>query len=269
MKFAARLASVRIGAPISTPTSAHVPHAMIAARSSAAGTPTYADAVSCDPTWPTVTPAGSPVAAATSGSRGPTGSPGWAIGGKIERGSPSSSIRSVAQSRVATSNSPVVDAFVASAATTPVSRWPMRSGISSIRSARGERRRGRARRPAGRRVLMPRNCTPVRCVQPLRRDDRVDAGDRGRPARVAVVERLAERRPGRVDQPVVDRPRVDARSRRGRRRSRDRPRRARSGSRRRSPRCPSAGRRRASTGPFGKRWTSSSVDACRGRSARR
>ena len=106
VKFAARLASVRIGAPISTPTSAQVPHAMIAARSSAAGTPTYADAVSCDPTWPTVTPVGSPAAAATSGSRGPTVSPGWAIRGKIERGSPSSSIRSVAQSRVATSNRP-------------------------------------------------------------------------------------------------------------------------------------------------------------------
>ena len=50
VKFAARPASVRIGASSSTPTRPQVPHEIHAAPSPSAGTATTAEAVSCDPT---------------------------------------------------------------------------------------------------------------------------------------------------------------------------------------------------------------------------
>ena len=122
VKFAARLASVRIGRSSSTPTSAQVPQAMYANCSPSAGTPTTADAVSCEPTWASTGAVARPASATTSGRIGPTISPGRLVGRRIARGSPSSSSRSVAQPRRSMSNSPVVEPFVSSAAITPVSQ---------------------------------------------------------------------------------------------------------------------------------------------------
>ena len=50
VKFAVRLASVSTGRSSSTPTSDHVPQEMYAKSGYVAGTPTTADAVSCEAT---------------------------------------------------------------------------------------------------------------------------------------------------------------------------------------------------------------------------
>jgi hypothetical protein len=63
-------------------------------------------------------------------------SPGWRSGGNSPGGIPAFFIRSTAHSRVDTSSSAVVEAFVTSAPTEPVSQYPSRSGISSrVRAA--------------------------------------------------------------------------------------------------------------------------------------
>ncbi len=98
----------------------------------AAGTPTTADAVSCDPTATTGVEPGSPVASATSGSSRPTTSPGSRSGGRIPTGTSTRSASPVAQERRRTSYSWVVEALVASAPTSPVSQKASRSGTSSI-----------------------------------------------------------------------------------------------------------------------------------------
>ena len=66
---------------------------------------------------------------------GPITSPGRRNGGKIRGGSPAFSISPVAQAWARTSNSDVVEAFVTSAPTCPVSQYASRSGISSMVAA--------------------------------------------------------------------------------------------------------------------------------------
>ena len=100
------------------PTSDHVPLEIYAKSRPRAGTATTADAVSCDPTAIT----GSPAAALTSGTTGPIRVPGWRSAGKIRRGIPAESISGQAQSPVRTSTSCVVDALVSSTPVCPVSQ---------------------------------------------------------------------------------------------------------------------------------------------------
>ncbi len=67
---------------------------------------------------------------------GPIRSPGCRSGGKIPAGIPACSMSPVAQVRVVTSSSPVVEALVTSAPTEPVSQYASRSGMSSrVRAA--------------------------------------------------------------------------------------------------------------------------------------
>ena len=89
---------------------------------SANGTATTADAVSCDPTATTGVPAGRPTVEATSGNSVPRVDPGSRSGGRSRVGMPTLSARPDAQSRPRTSYSWVVEAFVRSAPTVPVSQ---------------------------------------------------------------------------------------------------------------------------------------------------
>jgi hypothetical protein len=84
---------------------------MYANRSLLAGTPTTAEAVSCEPTATTDVPSKTPIV-----------SPGCRIAGKSEGRRPSSWISGSDQSRVRTSTSSVVDALVYSAPASPVSQ---------------------------------------------------------------------------------------------------------------------------------------------------
>ena len=122
VKFASRLASVRIGARVSTPTRDHVPDEMYANAGRSAGTATTADAVSCDPTSVTTVVSCSPVASRTAGSTPPRTVPGSASGGNsggVETQQPD---KLLVPMRVRGSSRPVVDACVRSAITTPVSQ---------------------------------------------------------------------------------------------------------------------------------------------------
>ncbi len=88
-----------------------------------AGTPTTADAVSCDPTSVTARRGARPVALATSSRSGPSASPGSRSGGQDRAGQPERLDEVGRPSRaVAASSSPVVDALVRSAPRTPVSQ---------------------------------------------------------------------------------------------------------------------------------------------------
>ena len=78
--------------------------------------------MSCDPTCDTRTAGASPVSAATAARTGPSGVPGSDTGLNSDAGSPSSATSAASQVRPAGSNSPVVDAFVASASLTPDSQ---------------------------------------------------------------------------------------------------------------------------------------------------
>ena len=129
MKFAARPAPVTTGASSSTPTSPQVPQETYAASGSVIGTPTTAEAVSCEPTATTGVPSWSPTTVP-----GSTSSPSWA-GSR-----PTSASSSGSQSRVCTSSSPVVEALVRSHTARPVSDQLTRSGTSSSRSASASRR---------------------------------------------------------------------------------------------------------------------------------
>ncbi|CAM5435309.1 hypothetical protein SANTM175S_10631 [Streptomyces antimycoticus] len=135
VKLAARLASVSTGASSSSPARDHVPVAMYAKSGVVAGTPTTADAVSCEPTAVTGTGVARPVSARTSGRRVPAGSPGWRRGGKSVRSMPRACATGVAQSRVRGSMSWVVEAFVSSVPGSPVSQYEMRSGMRRRRWA--------------------------------------------------------------------------------------------------------------------------------------
>ncbi len=177
-----------------------------ARRGSAKGTATTADAVSCEPTATTGVLAAWPVASATGGSSGPSTSPGSRRAGRIPTGTSTRSASPVAQVRVRTSYSWVVEAFVCSAATCPVSQCPSRSGRSSIVATsssgglRGELvdRVERQLLDAGGGVELLGRDPPAHLLE-----DSVGAG-------VAVAVRVAEQRPGRVEEAVVDRPGVDA-----------------------------------------------------------
>jgi hypothetical protein len=132
VKSASRAASVSTGSSSSRPTSDQVPEETYADGSSPLGTATTADAVSWDPTATTGTSSPRPTACATSGSKVPITDPGDRSGGRIPAGTPTRSATSAAQSPVRTSYSPVVEAFVRSAPSSPVSQKPSRSGSSSI-----------------------------------------------------------------------------------------------------------------------------------------
>ncbi|GAB3932500.1 hypothetical protein GCM10027614_01800 [Micromonospora vulcania] len=131
VKLARRLCSLSTGASSSTPTSDQVPQEMYAKCAPVAGTPTTAEAVSCDPTATTAGSPGSP----SSGRTGPIRVPASRSGGNNSLRIPASRIRSVAQARRRRSYSWVVEALVTSAPTSPVSQYAMRSGISSSRWA--------------------------------------------------------------------------------------------------------------------------------------
>ena len=122
VKSARRASSVRTGSSSSSPTSDHVPEEMYAEGSPSAGTATTAEAVSCEPTAITGTSSGRSTAEATSGSSVPIRSPAERSGGRIADGMPTRSASSVAHSRDRTSYRPVVEAFVRSAPTVPVSQ---------------------------------------------------------------------------------------------------------------------------------------------------
>ena len=139
MKLAARLASVSTGWSSSTPTSDQVPDDTYANRRSAAGTPTTADAVSCDPTATTVVVVGSPVCSATVGRTRPTTSPGSTSGGNRSVGRSSAANSSADQVRVAASSRPVVEALVISVRRSPVSQKASRSGSSRACRALAQR----------------------------------------------------------------------------------------------------------------------------------
>ena len=97
VKLAARLSSVSTGRSSSTPTSDQVPDEMYAAPGSVIGTPTTAEAVSCDPTAITSRPAAHRSLALTSSRREPIRVPGSTSGGNSERGRPSMSIKVASQ----------------------------------------------------------------------------------------------------------------------------------------------------------------------------
>ena len=118
MKLASRLASLSTGSSSSIPTSDHVPLEIYAKLRFCAGTATTADAVSCDPTATTGSPARPPMSSRT----GPITLPGERTGGKICRGIPAAAISGHAQSPVRTSRSCVVEALVNSAPVCPVSQ---------------------------------------------------------------------------------------------------------------------------------------------------
>ena len=200
--------SSRIGASSSRPTRPQVPQAMYAARSPAIGTPTTADAVSCDPTWDTRTPGASPVSAATGARNGPSGVPGSDTGRSSDAGSPSSATsagvpgaarrveqpgrRRVRRLRLVDARQPVAD---------------------EVRDHRHRRGRGQPpRRRVGAQLVerVERQELGARArVQPIRRHGGLELGGQAvRPA-VAVVERQPDEGAGRVQQAVVDAPRVD------------------------------------------------------------
>ncbi|MEG8035555.1 hypothetical protein QP157_09540 [Sphingomonas sp. LR61] len=120
VQFASRAASDRTGASSSTPTSDQVPEEMYAKSGSVAGTATTAEAVSCEPT--SVTGACPPTASATDGSSGPSRSPGSRRVGRRPAGRPAAARNAGSHPRVVAFRTPVVDAFVRSAASTPVSQ---------------------------------------------------------------------------------------------------------------------------------------------------
>ena len=104
-------------------------------RRSAIGTPTTADAVSCEPTATTAGWA-APIGSATSGSRLPIASPGRRARRRAARGRPSSAISSSSHCPVPRPSSPVVEALVRSVDLAARSASePSRSGTSSSRSA--------------------------------------------------------------------------------------------------------------------------------------
>src|SRR5215218_5354063 len=105
-----------------------------AAPGSTIGTPTTADAVSCDPTAISSRDAGAPTSAATSVRSEPIRRPASTNGGNSVRGRPSLSIRVAFQSPLATSTRPVVEPLVRSTTCCPVSQKPSRSGIISMRT---------------------------------------------------------------------------------------------------------------------------------------
>ena len=119
VKFAARLSALSTGSSSSSPTSDQVPDDTYAKSRSSAGTPTTADAVSWEPTAITRTSGASPVRAATSDRSVPTTSPGSISGGNRSAGISSASSTSFDHDREEASSSPVVEAFVISAAQLP------------------------------------------------------------------------------------------------------------------------------------------------------
>src|SRR3569833_4507884 len=135
---AARLSAVSTGAVSSTPASDHVPQETYPNSSSAAGTAKTADAVSCEPTAVTGSDGGSPAGAATSARSEPAGEPGGRSGGNRKRGRPSRASSGSDHAPDRTSYRPVVEAFVTSAPTVPVSQYASRAGIiSSVRAWAG------------------------------------------------------------------------------------------------------------------------------------
>ena len=150
VKLARRLSSVSTGCSSSTPTSDQVPQEMYAKRSSRAGTPTTAEAVSCEPTAVRTVDSASPVSRRTSGRRRPTTSPGWRMGGSRPRGTPMAS-------RISTDH--VAGADVVQPGGRRVGRLgPERAGEPAGEQVRDQQevlgrassRRARARPPAGR-----------------------------------------------------------------------------------------------------------------------
>ncbi len=156
VKFASRAASVSTGSVSSSPTRPHVPHEMYAAEGDVIGTATTAEAVSCEPT--AITGRSAPIRAARSGRSDPITAPGSMSGGRMRDGMPMRDASSVSHSPSSTPSNPVVEAFVRSAALTPVSRNAIRSGMSSATSASAIRSSTRY----WYRVLKGRNCSPSR-----------------------------------------------------------------------------------------------------------
>ena len=215
-----------------------------------AGTPTTAEAVSCEPTWITGVAAGRPVASATSPRSGPSRSPGSDRSANRRRGSPSASMMSHAHVADVASSRPVVEAFVRSAAGRPVSQVPTRSGMRTIVAASAIEVFGLGRELVERVERQELQARPR--VQAVRRHDRVDALDAARGPLVAVVERLGDELAAGIEQPVIDAPCVDADAGQARR-PRTRHGAVLRGSRAGGRRHPSAAPRSTLTGPFGKR----------------
>ena len=123
VKFAARLSSVTMAWSSSTPTSDHVPQATYANGASPAGTPTIADAVSCDPTRVRSVSPDAPVSARMSSRSGPMTSPGAPSSVNRPVGRPSEvAMSSRSQRRRWTSSRAVVDALVTSVTRMPDSQ---------------------------------------------------------------------------------------------------------------------------------------------------
>ena len=154
-----------------------------------AGTAATAEAVSCEPTATTLVAAGSPVRSAMAGQQG---SERFArldqrrkqVLGQAEgvRGT------RVAHSPATASNSPVVEALVASVRRWPVSRNAIRSGISSACSPSRSGLGGELVERVELQELQPGGG-----VEPCRVQFSVHAGDGGAAAFVAVAVRLRER----------------------------------------------------------------------------
>ena len=125
------------------------------------------------------------------------------------RGSPRRAKRSSAQSRVRTSRSCVVEAFVCSPRVEPQSAWWHRSGIISRRWARA----GSPSRTwawSWKSVLNCRNWIPVRSKISSPRDLAQDALDSAVGTVVAVRDRVFQQAAACVEEPVVHGPRADA-----------------------------------------------------------
>ncbi len=124
-------------------------------------------------------------------------------------GSPSRAATSRAHVAPRASRRPVVDAFVLSLASTPVSHRLKRSGTSAIRSAAASAAEPRSA-ISWKTVLIGIVWMPVTAYSSLARDERVRRLDHPVRARVAVVEREPEHAVVPVEQRVVDAPRVHA-----------------------------------------------------------
>ncbi len=139
------------------------------------------------------------------GSRVPRVSPGWISGGNRSLGRPRGPNSSVAHSPATASNSPVVEALVASVRRCPVSRNAIRSGISRACSPSRVRFGGELVERVELQELQPRGG-----VEPCRVQFPVHPGDGGAAAFVPVAVRLRGELAGGVDEAVVHRPGVDA-----------------------------------------------------------
>ena len=126
----------RNGRSVSVPTSDQVPDEMTASPGPVNGAATNALAVSCPATVHTVARAASPQAASWRASKWPMAVPGST--GSVANGAcgrPSCEIRSRAHRPSSAPSSPLVDAIVASPASSPVIHRPNRSGTKARRGA--------------------------------------------------------------------------------------------------------------------------------------